>query len=348
LASRKDPLPKKGGSRKDVSTGIIESIAEIKPKTNRRKDTETMTSTQTTRKINHFFGTLVALAMMAAVLAFSELSAHASAEQGGGLEQDVSGSTKMDAAVATTSSTSTTPKASFASGSGANFLGVKVSDHGNLMSFESPQGQEQLFDGQEGYAVCNSAGGAFGHDTGSVEGGFGAPTFSQPTAGAFPLTVTRKTTDGKLKLTQVWNKPDSVEKDVTVSMTVTNLTNSPLFGLALSRSGDFDVGNSGQDQGARTGDSAWQWDDVDSSVDTSRGGAMLTALTPGTNHFPQIALREDWTGRGGTDLPDRVRCFGSNLLTPTAVQDLAMRMAYNLGDFNGGQSKTVKFEYRRM
>jgi hypothetical protein len=31
---------------------------------------------------------------------------------------------------------STTVKASFASGSGANFLGVKVSDHGNLLSFE--------------------------------------------------------------------------------------------------------------------------------------------------------------------------------------------------------------------
>src|SRR5215212_4628296 len=33
---------------------------------------------------------------------------------------------------------STTVKASFASGSGADFLGVKISDHGNLLSFHSP------------------------------------------------------------------------------------------------------------------------------------------------------------------------------------------------------------------
>jgi hypothetical protein len=36
---------------------------------------------------------------------------------------------------------STTVKASFASGSGTNRLGVKVSNHGNLLSFVSPAGQ---------------------------------------------------------------------------------------------------------------------------------------------------------------------------------------------------------------
>jgi hypothetical protein len=302
-----------------------------------------MTNTQTTRKTNHYFGTLVALAMMAAVLALSALSANASEKQGVALKQSVSGSNKKDAAVATTSST-TTPKASFASGSGANFFGVKVSDHGNLMSFESPQGQVATFDGQEGYAVCNSAGGAFGHDTGSVEAGFGAPTFSQPNgAGQFPLTVTRKTTDGKLQLKQVWSKPDPVEKDVTVSMTVTNLTSSPLFALELSRSGDFDVGNSGSDRGARTTDSGWQWDDI-GSADTP-GGLMLTALTPNSgqiSHFAQLHARNDWTGAG------RTQCLSAQLETPTSIQDLAMRMFYELGDFNAGQSKTVKVEYRRI
>jgi hypothetical protein len=275
----------------------------------------------------------------------SALTVPAIGKQGDDLYKDASGS-KKDAAVATTSST-TTPKATFASGSGANFLGVKVSDHGNLMSFESPQGQEQVFDGQEGYAICNSAGAAFAHDTGSVEARFGPATFSQPTAGAFPLTVTRKTTDGKIKLTQVWNKPDPVEKDVTVSMTVTNLTSSPLFGLVLARSGDFDVGNSANDQGARTGDSAWQWDDRDSTTDTTPGGLMLTALTPGTQHIPQIEAHSTWVGTGGDDVPQREQCAGG-IPTPTSTGDLATRMIYDLGDFNGGQSKTVKFEYGRM
>src|SRR5215217_9420668 len=49
---------------------------------------------------------------------------------------------------------STTVKASFASGSGPDFFGVKVSDHGNLLSFQSPQGQEAVVAGREGYALC--------------------------------------------------------------------------------------------------------------------------------------------------------------------------------------------------
>src|ERR671910_2352055 len=123
---------------------------------------------------------------------------------------------------------STLVKASFASGSGSNFLGVKVSDHGNLVSFESPVNQEAVFGGREGYAVCsNFTGTIHGHDTGDVESGFGPPTFAQPNgAGTFPLTVTRKSTDGKFQLTQVWNKPDAIEKDVTVTMTLKNLSST--------------------------------------------------------------------------------------------------------------------------
>jgi hypothetical protein len=288
-------------------------------------------------------GLLAAALLAAGLVALFALSVPALGKENDVRQQSVPRSDKTDAAAIATTSTTTTPKASFASGSGANFLGVKVSDHGNLLSFESPQGQEQLFDGQEGYAVCNSVGAPLGHDTGSVESGFGAPTFSQPNgAGTFPLTVTRKTTDGKFQLKQVWSKPDPIEKDVTVAMTLTNLSTNPLFGLELSRSGDFDIGNSGLDQGAKTDDSVWQWDDSDSSADTSPGGTMLTALTPGANHFSQIHSRSDWVGAG------REQCLDGNLATPTSAQDLAMRMFYDLGDFNGGQSKTVKFEYGRM
>jgi hypothetical protein len=305
------------------------------------------TATQT-KKADRYLGALMAaLATMAAIVALCALfSAHASAEQGDDLQRSASGSTKKEAALATTSTTSTTPKASFASSSGANFLGVKVSDHGNLMSFESPKGQEQVFDGQEGYALCSIGVGdsatVHGHDTGSVESGFGPATFSQPTAGKFPLTVTRKTTDGKIKLTQVWNQPDAVEKDVTVAMTVTNLSGNSIAEVLLSRSGDFDVGNSGADQGARTNDSAWQWNDVDSTTDTPPVGLRLGALSLGTAHEALIESRPDWNN------DTRQTCFGVGQGTPTPSEDLAMRVLYDLGGLNGGQSKTVKFEYGRI
>ena len=75
---------------------------------------------------------------------------------------------------------------------------------------------------------------------------------------------------------------------------------------------------------------------------------MLTALTPGTPHITEVVSHSSWIGTGPPDVPDRERCLGGSDLTPTATADLAMRMYYDLGDFNGGQSKTVKFEYGRM
>src|SRR5215216_3528958 len=195
---------------------------------------------------------------------------------------------------------STTVKASFASGSGKNFLGVKVSNHGNLTSFESPAGQEQVFGGREGYTLCSGGGPVVhGHDTGLVEGGFGAPTFAQPNgAGTFPLTVTRNTTDGKFKLTQVWATPDAGEKDVTVTMTVKNLSSSTINNVFLSRGGDFDVGNASSDRGALTGDSAFLWDDrigpTNQAEDTPATGLQLTALTFATSHGPDIDTLAHW------------------------------------------------------
>jgi hypothetical protein len=301
-----------------------------------------MASTQTTTtKTNHFFRAVLT-ALTVALLALSAYSVPAIGQQSDD-QRSVSGSNKKDAAISLASTT--TPRATFASGSGTNFFGVKVSDHGNLMSFESPQGQEATFSGQEGYAVCSGTNGGtvHGHDTGAVEAGFGAPTFSQPTAGKFPLTVTQKTTDGKFQLKQVWSKPDPVEKDVTITMTLKNLSSSTINGVYVTRSGDFDIGASSSDQGAGTADSAWQWDDrARATTEPPSGGVMLTALTSATNHGVFVESRSNWVDA------TRETCVHGSLTTPTTVQDLALRGIYSLLDFNAGQSKTVKFEYGRM
>jgi hypothetical protein len=237
---------------------------------------------------------------------------------------------------------STKVKASFANGSGANFLGVKVSTHGNLISFESPANQEAVFNGpSEGYVVCSSST-DHGHDTGGVEGGFGTPTFSQPNgAGTFPLTVTRNTTDGKFELKQVWAKPDATEKDVTVTMTLKNISTSTINGVVLARTGEFDVGTSGTDRGARTADSVWQWDDVN-GPDSPAVGLMLTALTFRTSHQVNIESTQSWL-----DIT-RTKCAVAAQTTPTAPGNFAMKANYVLGNLSAGQSKTVKYEYRRM
>jgi hypothetical protein len=239
---------------------------------------------------------------------------------------------------------STTQQASFTSGSGPTFLRVVVSDHGNLLSFESPQVAQSL-GGIEGYVLCSQDGSTVhGYDYGSGESGFGAATLSQPNgAGTFPLTVTRNTSDGKFQLKQVWNKPDNIEKDVTVTMTLTNLSSTTISGVVLSRTGEVNAGGLGADAndfGTHTSDSALQWDDLD-VVGPPAVGLMLTALTFGTAHTPYIENRSGWNPTG---------CFPSGgVQTPVITrQDLAMRVNYSLGNMAASASKTVKFEYGRM
>jgi len=131
-------------------------------------------------------------------------------------------------------------------------------------------------------------------------------------------------------------------------MTVKNITTDGSdFFVVLSRSGDFDVGSSALDQGARTSDSVWQWDDVSSPVqEPLPGGTMLTALTWGIPHNTFIEQSSAWAVAGGT----REECLtASGLPTPTSVQDLAMRVIYLFpGLLSSGQSRTLKFEYGRM
>ena len=244
---------------------------------------------------------------------------------------------------------STTQKASFTNGSGANYLRVAVSDHGNLTGFESPFGIFQN-SGGEGYALCSNAGATVhGYDVAGSEAGFGTPTFAQPNgAGTFPLTVTRNTTDGKFKLTQVWAKPDAVEKDVTVTMTVQNLSSSTINNVFLNRGGDFDIGTTTQDWGALTGDSAFQWDDRIGGSDSPATGLRLTALTFATSHGPDIDTFSQWNPQGTENRA--LHCDDFTELTPTTTgtRDLAMRVVYKLGNLSAQQSKTVKYEYGRM
>jgi hypothetical protein len=239
-----------------------------------------------------------------------------------------------------------TQKASFASGSGNAYLRVAVSDHGNLLAFESPQGQQAVT--TEGYVLCSNTStgnAANGYDVGGAEFGFGTPTFAQPNgAGTFPLTVTRNTTDGKFQLKQVWAKPDAAEKDVTVTMTVTNRSSATINNVLLTRNGDIDAGafdSSGSgftDRGARTRDSAIQWDDY-SDPSVPFNGVVLTALTPQTSNFPAIEAV-------GSNLVD---CSASGALTtPTSRQDLQMSMQYFMGNIPAGASRTVKYQYGRM
>jgi hypothetical protein len=69
--------------------------------------------------------------------------------------------------------------------------------------------------------------------------GFGPPVIDQPNGpNTFPLTITRPTADGIFSLAQTFSW-DTVEKDVSISATVTNLTATAGSGVRLVRYFDY-------------------------------------------------------------------------------------------------------------
>jgi hypothetical protein len=217
---------------------------------------------------------------------------------------------------------------------------ICLSDRGNLVQFESPAGFEHLRVSAvgEGYAVCSGAG-THGFDAGFAEQGFGPSTIIQPNGpNTFPLTITRDTTNGVFRLKQQFTR-DTTEKDVTVTMTLTNRSASPVSGVNLTRYFDGDIDNSfSGNRYAHTADSVWGWSDG------SGQGLMLTALTFNISHSAGVEAFPNWDpfSGGGAQL-----CHSGGA-TPSSPGNFVGRVNYSLGTIAAGGSKTVKVLYRRF
>jgi hypothetical protein len=231
----------------------------------------------------------------------------------------------------------------YISGTGPTYLNFCISQDGNIASFESPRFSTELV-GEEGYAVASKCGTltatTHGADAGFAEGGFGTPTIVQPNgSNTFPLTIMRDTTDGVFRLKQSFSR-DTTEKDVTITMTLTNLSTSAVSNVFLTRyftDGLFISFN----RFARSFDSVWGWDGY---------GFSLTDLTFATTHSTVVQTRNSWLSGGTGGLGDG--CVTTSAVdTDTASGQLtngwAGRVVYQLGTMNAAASKTVKVVYRR-
>jgi hypothetical protein len=226
-----------------------------------------------------------------------------------------------------------------ASGSGNTLMRICLSNHGNLVRFESPVGVHHMgTDGiGDGYALCyNNGTHVFGYDAGFAEDGFDPPTISQPNGpNTFPLTITRDTF-GMFRFKQTFDW-DTTEKDVTITMTLTNISTVSWPNLILVRYFDGDIGGTASgDRWARSVDSVWGWED------NSGRGLMLTALSPSVTHVMMVEPYQSWFDYGHED------CGFVSTTTPTGPGNFVGRLRYAMGSFNPGQSKTVSVLYRRF
>jgi hypothetical protein len=147
-----------------------------------------------------------------------------------------------------------------------------ISTHGNLISYFSPNSStsghyEHVGVGafSEGYVLCytnpSSGRNVDAFDTGSSESGFGASTTTLS-----PVTVTRTTSDGVLRLKQTISF-DAATNSVFFTMVVTNLKGVRVRNIVLRRQVDFDTDTGGANGWATfenwhandTHGSVWAW-----------------------------------------------------------------------------------------
>jgi hypothetical protein len=231
-------------------------------------------------------------------------------------------------------------KQKFTFGSGASGFAFCVSDHGNVLELDSPVGFNQI-SVLEGYVACGT-GVANAYDAGSdsYASGWNNPTAVTQPGGphTLPLSLTRKSTDGKLQLQQSFDW-DTTNKEITVTMVLKNVSGAPITNVKLARYflGNVD-GSAFGDFFDADSDSVWGKD-----FNTYAGHAvMLSALSLALTHRSDVETFSAWYSSYKTCTP-----VPQPVPTTTAA-DYVGRLTFNLGTINAGVSKTVKVLYKRF
>jgi hypothetical protein len=246
--------------------------------------------------------------------------------------------------------------ANLASGSGATALTVCLSDHGNIVKWITPAGVEHSTK-NDGYVLCSlGAAGPVVHgwDAGFIEDGFGPSIIDQPNGvNTLPLVITRTTDDGVFRLDQSFTR-DATEKDLTITMTVTNLGRTTRNRVQLGRYFGMSPNkqNNSPNNASVTTDSVFLWDDPHQSfVDAPHlvYGVMLTALSYNILHKPVVEDHDAWNPYDD-DGPMRAKsCSPLDVAGPIVdLLDLRGRITYEVGTLAPGKGRRVRYLYRHM
>ncbi|WP_157119133.1 hypothetical protein [Azohydromonas lata] len=220
---------------------------------------------------------------------------------------------------------------------------VWLSRHGNLTRFEGPAGYDHIGGGTvgEGYVLCYNS--RIAYDVGYTESGFGTSTAS---CSGSTCTVTRTTTDGLFRLRQVISK-DTVQRAVTIEMTLTKLGQTTASNVTLRRQVDFDVdasGSLGSNNftswfGATERESAFAWNPANY---TANEGHMIML-----RHLERVPSYVPYTAKVTFSILD-TSCNPTNAAAYGPVEgDYGATIQYNVGSMGQGAVFTGRVQYLR-
>ena len=247
-------------------------------------------------------------------------------------EQFAAGATSSMNDAAAAEGTGDTCDRPFTYGTGVAGTTVCFSNDGTLVQFAAAP-NEQIRNGvtAEGYMLCDRTSGTNYYDFTGIEAGWADPVVSQPNgAGKFPLTITRRTTDGVWELVQTYafSNPNGV---VTMVMKATNRSTTKRTAF-LMRFADVDADNSTtNDLAGKSLNSAWI------HKNTPNGqGLMLTSATPNQARATSVKTFNAYP----TD------CTTPSEATPSTVaQDWMATLNHALGTLSPGAGRGIKMRY---
>jgi hypothetical protein len=219
----------------------------------------------------------------------------------------------------------------FSSGAGATRISYCVSAQGTMPQFEAPAGQEHIQTGDqdliEGYFICSGDGDALAGDTSGWDLGLDigpGTVISGPTSTG--VGIRRR--GPQWQVDNVY-KLDKKERDVTITMTLTNISSAMVPDVRLARIVDIDTDNDGGDEiydRTNRGFSARDDDERDA-----------VALSGTTWNVPTSVFIGTPAGN----------CVPGGFATPTGLADhWGSKVIYHLGNIGPGAKKTVEFVYR--
>ena len=229
-------------------------------------------------------------------------------------------------------------QATVTTGSGSTFQSISFDANGSVTLFEAPAGIAPLSGSSlEGYAVCSDYTGSQAPHGVTVSGfgvdsGWGPATMSQPGGlNTYPVSFTRDSLDGAVRLTQDYNAVVGY-RALNVVLTVKNLTGLPIPNVKISRFFGITIAF------------PIHWDATDDGMNARTDPSPLSGFqaTNNTKQFSLIPSTEIYTSFSAG-------CVATSALSnPIGPQTGGVgRLDYSVGGLSAGQQKIVRLQYRR-
>ncbi len=208
---------------------------------------------------------------------------------------------------------------------------VSISKEGNILLFQGANQGDHIYN--EGYVLCNS-GSPTRYSTATIgDVGFNAASCSCTGA---TCTVTRDTSDGRMRLIQEMTQPAGLDRTFNIKMTVKNLTGAGINNVVLRRFATVDINSAISEWHESTNNSSSGWGTKDDGIPyavrlrhITRSPATITteAKTP---FFGDLSCSPVDQSTGGP-------VFG----------DYDSTVQYGMGTLGPSASKTVTVQYVR-